>query len=416
MQKALVQRRASRLPYAPQWSPDVSSRHSFLSLFIGTYSSAFDILPALLADSVPDGSLQLSVDAASLAFMAFQLNRFDLIPLANKYYFRAIRSLAMAVQSSIQPTSNAPSQSLSAMALQSVLLLDFYDKMAFQHYQPSEAPGLLQIHAKGSLSILRSLPKGELRNPATLQLATQSILVTILSCGADATDFPEHLIGLYNELGSYIQSDRWHLIGHYIRLVNIHINVRNGKMGLSDALKRAREYSLDIVEEENKMSRLWRPYRRDTCEARAFDSHYDAYPNHKVAQALNKYRIMRLGVASFVHRLTGSVEVAEDVEQLVRTICASVPQIILPEARPQNTLPFSPLQILECSAVLSPLYLCARHTRDPAMRAWILQTLEYMADNGVKMAQTLANIIESPLKPEIWDWFRMVGSYTCSAL
>ncbi|KAF4414740.1 hypothetical protein FACUT_14009 [Fusarium acutatum] len=322
----------------------------------------------------------------------------------------------MVVQSSIQPTSNAPSQSLSAMALQSVLLLDFYDKMAFQHYQPSEAPGLLQIHAKGSLSILRSLPKGELLNPATLQLATQSILVTILSCGADATDFPEHLIGLYNELGSYIQSDRWHLIGHYIRLVNVHINVRNGKMGLSDALKHAREYSLDILEEENKMSCSWRPYRRDTCEAGAFDSYYDVYPNHKVAQALNKYRIMRLGVASFVHRLTGSVEVAEDVEQLVRTICASVPQIILPEARPQNTLPFSPLQILECSAVLSPLYLCTRHTRDPAMRAWILQTLKYMANNGVKMAQTLANIIESPLKPEIWDWFKMVGSYTCSAL
>ncbi|KAF5696128.1 hypothetical protein FGLOB1_13763 [Fusarium globosum] len=416
MQKALVQQRASRLPSSPQWSPDESSRCSFLSLFIGTYSSAFGALPALLADSVPNGPLQLSVDAASLAFMAFQLNRYDLVPLANKCYFRAIQSLSKVVQSSIQPTSNAPPQSLSAMAIQSVLLLDFYDKMAFQHYQPVEAPSLLQIHAKGSLSIVRSLPKDELLNPATLQLATQSILVTTLSCGADAVDFPEDLIGLYNELGSHslIQSDRWRLIGHFIRLVNIHINVRNGKMGLSDALMRAREYNLDILDEENKIACSWPPYQRRG--AGAFGCYYDVYPDHKVVQALNKYRVMRLGVASFVHKLTASVEAAEDIEQLVRTICASVPQIILPEARPQNTLPFSPLQILECSAVLSPLCLCARHTQDPAMHAWILQTLKHMAINGVKMAQTLANAIESPLKLEIWDWFKMVGSYTCTAL
>ncbi|KAL5598186.1 hypothetical protein FOBRF1_011979 [Fusarium oxysporum] len=415
MQKVLASQRASRLPSAPQWSSDVSSREAFLSLYTGTYSYAYDTLRPLLANSGRNGHLQLSVDAVSLAFMAFQLNRQDLIPLASQRYLAAIRGLGNVMRSSMQATSNAASQSLSNVTLQSVLLLDLYEKMAYQHHQLSEPPGHLLSHVRGAVSIVQSLPRGEFSNPTIQQLATQSVLAFTLSCGAAEIPIPEALIGLYNDLGSYIQSGPWVLIGLFIRLVNFRADVVIGKLDPSDIIKRARDLYDELSHAESNIPRFLWPHRRDTCEAIAFDGYYDVYPGHNAAQFFNAYRIMRLDMADIIQKFELNAEVAENIAQVTQAICASVPSIILPEARPQNTLPLSPLQILECSAVLTPLYAAARNTQDSAMRAWILQTLMYMANNGVKMAKSVAYILT--FKPQVGYWavFRIIGNYAITS-
>lgn len=101
---------------------------------------------------------------------------------------------------------------------------------------------------------------------------------------------------------------------------------------------------------------------------------------------------------------------AETIADIASDICAAVPQFILAGARSENTEPFSPLQILECRGILTALYEAAQTTTDMVLRAWILQCLVYMADNGVKMAQDVARILTDTPEVDYWTVFTMIGS------
>lgn len=368
-----------------------------------------------MADSGHDKHLQLSVDAVGLAFMAFQLNRQDLAPLANQRYLEAIRSLGLVVQSSMQTANSVANQSLSDATLQSVLLLDLFEKLAFNSHQMSEFPGHLLSHIQGALSIVQSIPRTQFSNPMIQQLATQSVLAYTLSCGAEEIPIPEAVVRLYSDLGRYIRTRHWILIGHFIRLINFCSETRNGKSDSSDIRKRVRSLYDELSYAESRMPQSLWPQRRDTSDALAFDNYYDVYPGHRAAQFFNAYRFMRLGAAEMLQKLEYSAEIAEDVTQTTQAICATVPQILLPTETFHNAVPFSPFQMLECAGVLAPLYLAAQQTRDPMMRAWILRTLMYMADNGLKPAKIVAYILK--FKPQVGYWavFRMIGNYAITS-
>ncbi|KAF4943620.1 hypothetical protein FGADI_13284 [Fusarium gaditjirri] len=416
VQKALAHQRASRLPSTPQWSPDVSSRHSFLSLYVSTYSRGFGTpLQALLKDYDPNGHLQSCVDAVGLAFMAFQLNRQDLIPLASQHYLKAIQRLAMVLRSSMQGSSDAANQSLSDVTLQSVLLLDLYEKMSYQYQQLSEYPGLPLSHIQGALSIVQSRPRGDFSDPTMQQLAARTVFALALSCGAAGKTMPESLVRLYNDLDTYVRGPLWTLTGLFIRLIDFQVAARAAKLELREILKRAKDFRGELSAAQNNIPRSWQPRRIHTNEAFVFNGYYDVYPGHDLPQTFNGYRMLRLGVCGLLQKFVPSTEVAEEITQITREICASVPHITLPTVKPQNTLPFSPLQILQGSGLLSALYAAAQTTEDPLMRAWILHTLTWLADRGVKSAQTVAYIIKSLPEMNQWDVFSLVGNYASLA-
>ncbi|KAF4445861.1 hypothetical protein F53441_10444 [Fusarium austroafricanum] len=316
---------------------------------------------------------------------------------------------------SSQQANNATNQSLSDETLQSVLLLDLYEKMAYQHHQISDFPGSWLSHVQGALSIVQSRPRGEFANPVIQQLATRTVIAFTLSCGAAGTPIPAALLGLYQDLDSYIRSPKWTFIGILISLVNFRTDMHNRKLDPRDVVRCARDLYDKLSHAESKIPRSWLPQRRDSTEAVVFDQYYDVYPDHYAAQVFNAYRIMRLDVCNIIQKFEPSTKVAETITQVTQAICAAAPQFILPAARPQNTLPFSPLQILECSGVLTPLYAAARNTQDPALRAWILRTLMYMADNGVKLAQIVADVIVFLPELDYWAVFRMVGNCAITA-
>jgi hypothetical protein len=347
-----------------------------------------------------------------LAFMAFQLNRQDLVPLANKQYLRAIQRLGLMVGSSLQANNVVANQSLGNETLQSVLLLDLYEKMSYQYQQLSEYPSLRLSHIQGALSIIQSRPKGELSNPTMQQLAARTVFALTYSCGAAGIPIPEALVELYHRLGSHVLGSSWTLLSLYFRMINFNVAVQAGRVGLREIIEGAHEFLDEVSYAQSQIPLSWQPYRRDTSDAFAFDGYYDIYPRHDAPQHFNAHRILRLEVYAGIHKLQPSTEVAEEIIQISREICASVPQIIIPTARPQNTFPLSPLQILECSGSLTALYAAVRFTQDPAMRAWILQTLIYMADNGVKMAQIVIDIIRYSPEMTSWDVYSIVGTYS----
>ncbi|KAF5574272.1 hypothetical protein FPCIR_13667 [Fusarium pseudocircinatum] len=415
MQKVLAIQRASRLPSAPQWSPVVSARQALLSLYIGSYSKSFDSLPSFLEESSAS-HLQVSVDAVGLAFMAFQLNRRDLVPLANERYLAALRSVRSALRSFTQSTSNAADQSLKDATLQSALLLDLYEKIAYQHYQSSELPGPLLSHVHGALSLVQSRPRGEFSNTMIQKLAAQSVHTCVVSCSTANIPVPEAVVRLYHDLSPGISSTRWFMQGLVIHIVNLNADIRGGRSNPSNVLKRARELYSAFSDIERSMPRFSWPRRRDTCETLAFNGYYDVYQDHRDIQLFNLCRCERLDLALIIQKIEPSAKVSEYIAQATEAICASVPGLILPAARPQNTLPLSPLQVLECSAVLPALVAAARYTQDPAMQDWIPQTLTHMANHGIQLAHNVAHIIMFEPHVGQWDVFELVGSYSILAL
>ncbi|KAF5642150.1 hypothetical protein F52700_3182 [Fusarium sp. NRRL 52700] len=415
MQKVWASQRASRLPSAPQWSPVVSARQALLFLYIGSYSKSFNSLPALLGESSAN-HLQVTVDAVGLAFMAFKMNRHDLITLTNQHYSAALRSVRIAVRSSTQATSNAAKQSLKDAILQSVLLLDLFEKIAYQRYQPSEPQGLLLSHMHGALSLVQSLPRGEFSNSKIQHLAAQSVHTFIATCSTAGVPVPPAVLRLYHDLSAYICSTRWLLLGLTIRIVDLVVDERGGKLNPSNVLKRARDLYNAYSDIERSVPRLSRPRRVDTGETLAFNGYYDVYQNLEDLQVFNICRCERLDLAVIIQKFDHSAEAAEDIAQATEAICASVPGLILPAARPHNTLPLSPLKILECTAVLPALVGAARFTQDPVMQDWILQTLTHMANHGIQLAHHVAHIIMFEPHMGQWDVHQLVGGYAILAL
>ncbi|KAF5654703.1 hypothetical protein FCIRC_13953 [Fusarium circinatum] len=276
-------------------------------------------------------------------------------------------------------------------------------------------PGLPLSHIQAALSILQTCPRREFSNPIMQQLASRTAFALTLSCGATETPIPEALIRLYNDLNSYMSGPLWILVGLTMRLVDFHAAARAGKFSLSYILEHARAFREELSQAQSNIPRSWGPRRIDTNDTLAFGGYYNVYARHELCQILNSYRVLRLGVCAILLKFPNSSGVTEELAQVTQEICATVPQFVLPQARPQNTFPLSPLQILECSGLLTPLYAAAQNTQDPVMHAWILRTVIYMADNGVKGARTVAGIMTSSPDLHQWKVCSMVGNYAVFA-
>ncbi|KAH7237255.1 hypothetical protein B0J15DRAFT_453696 [Fusarium solani] len=408
-QKVLARHTPSRLTTAPQLSWDMMSRNAFLCLYIDRYSYGFDALAPLLATAPASGHLQASVGAVGLAFMALQENRLDLMPLASRQYLVAIRAVREAIRISQQLASNGTSKPVSDETLQLVLLLDLYEKLTMCHQGPG-LPGSWLSHLQGALVVVQAHPSTDFRNSTTCQLAGRTVIALTISCGAAGVPIPEALKVVRQDLDCYIRNSKWTFIGLLMTIVNLRARMRSAVLGSDDILTQASELQDQLALAESKIQRLWRPHRVTSHQNFILDNYYDVYPSHYATQVFNAFRILRLEMCGIIRNLHPSSSVEKTIDQVTRDICAAVPQFILPEARPGNALPFSPLQLLECHGILTALYEAGQITTDMHLRGWILQCLAYMADNGIKMARDVGHILTFTPKVDYWTVFTMIGS------
>lgn len=408
-QKVLARHAPSRLTTAPQLSWDMVSRDAFLCLYIDRYSYSFDSLASLLATAPASTHLQASVGAVGLAFMALHVNRGDLMPLANRQYLVAIRAVREVIRISQQPASNGTSKTVSDETLQSVLLLDLYEKLTMCHQWPG-LPGSWLSHLHGALGVVQARPSTDFRNSTTCQLAGRTVIALTMSCGAVGVPIPEALQAVRRDLDSYIRSSKWTFIGLLMTVVNFRASRRSSELTSDDILTKAYELQDQLALAESKIPRAWRPHRVNSHQKFILDNYYDVYPSHYATQVFNAFRIMRLEMCGIIRNLHPSSSVERAIDQVTRDICAALPQFILPEARSGNAVPFSPLQRLECHGILTALYEAGQMTTDIHLREWILQCLAYMADNGIKMARDVGHILKFTPEVDYWTVFTMVGS------
>jgi hypothetical protein len=354
--------------------------------------------------------LSASIEATSLAFVAIQLHAPALRHLAELSYVNAIQKLGKAI-SELRTSGEEE-------ALQSILLLDMYEKMV----NSNPAGSSWMSHALGGLSLLGPRLHQFAASVTGRQLCGRLVTALTVSCGATATRVPDALTTLRGYLDPSMSTVKWRFTGLLSQVVDMQADFHNaGGICTANLADRAQQLDDQLRGLEGALPLSWQPRQISPIrpDPLVFGSHYAIYADHFVTQVTNGIRVARLMVNKIL--LTESsnsslIDIPAQIRDITHHICATVPQFILPEALPENTLPFSPHQSLQCCLLLAPLYITHQVSTDNMMRDWILQCMGYMAETGgMRIARDVADLMRRNPNVDYWLVYAMVGSYAFAA-
>ncbi|KAH7000670.1 hypothetical protein EDB80DRAFT_649879 [Ilyonectria destructans] len=418
-QKVLARQAAATQSSAPQgmeFGWDVRARYVFLSTYVLGFSHSLGSVAPLCNKVSAASHLSASLEATSLAFMANQLHAPDLMQLANASYFNAMQKLRQALE--------GLSASGAEEALQSVLLLDQYEKIV---YRTPQSSSLWMSHIYGGLSLITPYIRELHLSPTGCQLGARLITSLTVSSAAMAVRVPAAVKDLCCHLDPYLGGVKWEFLGILIQVVDLQADIHNvGDKDLMNLVQRADQLDKLLLNLQLKMPPSWRPRQISPAKPHPliFGTHYEVFADHFITQVNNGIRVARLMVNNIIIKYTpfdryessSCSKILAAVMDLTQQICATVPQFLLPETNSDHTVPFASRQSLQCCVLLAPLYITYQTSNDILMQDWISQCLTYMAETGrMKVAQDVADLIKSDQNPDYWLVYAMVGSYALAA-
>ncbi|KAF6785549.1 C6 transcription factor, partial [Colletotrichum musicola] len=201
---------------------DARARYAFFSTYIGGFTRSMGDVAHHYRTAGAFDHLSASVEAASLAFMATQLGSPHLMHLASASYLTAIQRLSRGLP---DLTSDRAEE-----ALQSVLLLDMYEKMA--HRDPRTSQSWIS-HARGGLSILSTQTASIISSQTGCHLAARLVTAVTVSCATIGAGTPRELNLLRRNIGYRVRSPKWSFLGVLGRVSNLQLDMEKGAVSRS---------------------------------------------------------------------------------------------------------------------------------------------------------------------------------------
>ncbi|KAH6988535.1 hypothetical protein EDB80DRAFT_654693 [Ilyonectria destructans] len=398
-------------PTAMELGWNIRARYVFFSVYVFEFSHSLGPVAPFYNRASALDHLSASLEATSLAFMAVQLHTPALMHLASVSYVTAIQRLGRA----LTELPNGAEE-----ILQSILLLDMYEKMVNRNPQGSSS---WMSHAQGGMSLLGPRAQQFASSLTGRQLSARLITALTVSCGAMAVRVPDGLMALRGHLDPFISTVKWRFTGILAHVINLQADLRNAEDTCTiDLAERAEHLDDQFKSLYRTLPPSWRPRQISPVrpDLLIFGSYYEIYEDHYVTQVTNGIRAMRLLLNNIMSRHTlrpgpGTIILAR-ICDITHQICATVPQFVLPRAVPDNAVGFSPLQSLQCCTLLAPLYIANQVSADALMRDWIRRCLEYMSETGcMKIAKDVADLMRNKHDLNYWLVYAMVGSYAFAA-
>ncbi|KAK8129025.1 hypothetical protein PG984_010133 [Apiospora sp. TS-2023a] len=434
-------------------APEIRARAAFFSHYVFGFSRSHGVLAALYQGTAPDSPLSAAVDAAALLFLAkqYQVPGYHAQPLSSPRQARDLTRLATAsyvvatnrLSSALRAASPVVSDGYSREdtdnlhhpacgddeILQAVLLLDLYEKLAVTGIRypaaamsPCIDEGPWMSHIRGALCLLRASGLVDhLESPVKRRLAARLAMAMVISCGAAGVRVPRELAQLRDGLVFYSTmaastDPKFAVTGVVVGVVNLAADVNEGTLTRDQVRHRTQLLDRQFVQMEQTLPPSWQ-YKRvpdSTGDPMVYDGYYDLYADHFVTQVRNVVQSMRLLLAKTVAGYGESAGLT--IETLCDDIVASVPQFAWAMARPENSIPFGPLQSLQCFTLLSPMYLAGQMTARMELREWIIAKMEYMAEvGGLHMAKLVGGVLRDAPETSYWHVYAMLGSYAFAA-
>ncbi|OAA53680.1 C6 transcription factor [Cordyceps fumosorosea ARSEF 2679] len=406
----------------PGW--DVLAKQDFFTNFVFGLARSYDALGMLIqAPNLPD-HLVASVDAASLAF--FALRQFspprDMMKLATERYIAALHLVNAALAD--------PVASLADVTLQSVLLLDLYEKLVSRR---RASPESRMRHMNGAVSLIRARGKGNLQTYVGRRLTQRLYTTLVISCAVSGMRIPDEMERLRVDLGLYFKVEddpKWALTTLNEQIINFTSDVQSGKISCQDQiLTQASEFHRLIGKMEDELPSCWTPLRifvgNNTLGRRLTRAgSYDVYDSLYFTQVRNVIRTARLNLLLMIERYAAAKEpdlamsTRRSIETDAQAICDSLAQYLVSRDE-KGALAWdliSPMQQLGTYTVLFPLYLATQASRDMRLHGWAQDVLGLVADvGGLAMAQRTTEALKQNAELSSWDVYTMLGSYAIAA-
>lgn len=393
---------------------DARARNEFFTHYVTRDSASYDMLGAIYSKSKCRDHLSVSVDAVSLAFMANKYNgQPHISKMATEAYISALHALGKAVAD--------PETALADATVQSILLLDLYEKMVNRSALTEDSS---RTHLTGALALIQQRGTGNVDTYVGRRLVERLYITTIVSCAAAGTRVPQQVQDLQHWLDPYFDATdiRWTMTKINIAAITFSADVRAGKIsGPENVIPHARSIDAQLASLESSLAPRWkskRTYISETPNSLVYGRYYDVYEDHGVVNIRNIIRTLRLHIHALMALFRDVAPALLDpnssavMDACARDIIASVPAFILPNERPVNTEPFSPVQMLECYTLLPPMYLASRLSRDSALSSWTFGIMDHMAEvGGMKMAKVTVDTLRSDKTVAYWDIYALLGGY-----
>ena len=391
----------------------------FFSSYVPGLSHTHDTLASLADEAGPGNHLTESVDAVSLAFLAHHHKDPKLSGLARGKYLKAIQQVNQVLRN--------PQLAITDTTLQSVLLLDLFEKLANREHLDSQS---WIAHVNGAVALVKARGQGNINTHNARQLAKRLLTTSVVSCAVANIRVPDALIDLHKRLDPYFprSNGKWRMAELAIDLINFQVDVHEGILAAdNDILDAAWNIEALFITMQNEMLPFWEPMHVavDPGNPLIFAQHYDLYDDQYVSQGSMVFHTWRLLLHDTIQSYSSksipddatAVETSRKITDTTsQEICAAVPQFILKEAKPANALPFTPQQILQCYAFLPPLYIAGSMSKDPALRPWVIGILKYMAEaGGMESASSIAKVLQTSKELPYWSIYAMLGSYAFAA-
>jgi hypothetical protein len=383
-------------------------RETFFMLYVtGLSHSCTSLLP--LYNQVPMvRHLSYSVDAVSLAFSAIQFESRELVSYAVKKYLAAMKSLGLSLRE--------PNAVVSDEILQSILLLDLYEKLMGPNLN---IPVSWMTHIQGAMSMIESRGFLNVSSHVSTQLTRSVLSHLVISCGIAKVSIPDSQVTVRKDLSTLVMDEKWDYMGIVIDIVNLRAILPESKTNLDSGIKeKVFEINRKLEYLEESLARSSGPVtvRADiACHSYSLDGQYDVYPTHYAMQICNALRSMRLEMEDLM-RDRCSTDTSETINEIARQICRSVPYYIMPHGRPENAEPFAPMQKLKCKVLLAPLFQAAQLSTEACVQEWIWRSLEYMSERGnMRIAREVLNLSKRRQNIDHWTIWAMAGCYAMAA-
>ncbi|KAI4167711.1 MAG: hypothetical protein LQ343_006991 [Gyalolechia ehrenbergii] len=409
---------------------------------VGT-TRPFEFLQNIYSPTCKDEHLHKSLDAVALAYLNYQRRSSGAEEEARQSYVSAIGYTSAALQS--------PGQAKQDTTILAILLLDLYEKITSR--EPT-FHGAWAAHLSGALTLVKLRDDRQFDDPSVIRMLMRLSTNLLISCVASDRPVSLELVALRGTIAAHFPTPidpKWRESDLMVEFASLRQDIQKGVLSDDEAMLALINLDAKFVRLGLQVPPAWQ-YKTVQVGAKS-NHHYEPFhlihPAEHVAQMWNTLRLTRILLNELISYRSSDCQrkqsanpelvaihqcATKAINEMASDICASLPQYIddpplsFAEAfandgaeifnskTEHRTAPLGqpdPTRHLPCYRLIFPLFVAAQSTAvPPSLWKWVIKQLRFIAAyHAIENAMSVANILESGPKQQIWNVYAMLGSY-----
>ena len=330
----------------------------------------------------------------------------------------------------------SPDAAAKNTTLLATMLLDLFEKIT--NNEPRVIKSWAE-HMKGALALVELRGLDTFQDRASIRVLVRLSTNVLISCVATGSHVPRDLKELRLYIARLVDTTdpKWRLMDLMEEYIDLQADIARNLMPFPTAVQQLLGLDGNYASLAHNVPPAWKPRTTFVGQSsdRILEQHYDTYGDRHITQPLNVLRLIRIFINEFIldHNLEldgfflGAEISKDNIEQMGKEICASVPQYIdcfgaarhrLPLDSTEHNHTHSPNQILDCYTLIYSLYCVARSKYSPVnVREWVIKELHYIGCHFlIRNAELVAQMLENgPECENPWAVYAMLGGYAFAA-